>query len=224
MSNNTARRSSRLANKNENTPYSSILKKPALSKAEHNASYYADYNNEVDKIAKQRNAQLPASQKSATPEEIKLRILQQYNISPSSSAPSSNVSKPPTAPPQDAPIVPPTAPILDASPLVPPTMINNNASVPLAPTNNNASVPPLDKGKQVAQAPPTFQVPLITKFVAAAPVSYIQGRSANAKIRTTECIMARIQGFLGAAIWQVHQEKFIVAFFDSLDQLQLALN
>src|SRR5215212_2596833 len=140
MSNNTARRSSRLANKNENTPYSSILKKPALSKAEHNASYYTDYNNEVDKLVKQRNAQLPASQKSATPEEIKLRILQQYNITPSSSEPSSNVSEKSTAPPQDALIVPPTAPISDASPLVSPTANTNSASVPPAPANYNASV------------------------------------------------------------------------------------
>src|SRR5829696_2607577 len=101
MSNNTARRSSRLANKNENTLYSSVLKKLALSKAEHQASYYTDYNNEVDKIVKQCQQQLLASQKSATPEEIKQCILQQYNISPSSSELFSNVSNTSTAFPQD---------------------------------------------------------------------------------------------------------------------------
>src|SRR6266480_3625936 len=108
-------------------------------------------------------------------------------------------------------------------PTAPPVQNTSSSSLP-ADTTINASVTNLNKRKSVEQQPLTFHTPLITKFVAAAPVDYIQGKSAKEKIKTAECLMMNINGFLGATQWSVQKEKFIVTFFDSRNDLLRALD
>jgi hypothetical protein len=196
MSNPPPRRSSRLVNKPDNNPYNAAAR-TVLKKPE---IPKRPWNQNAAASGSNTNTITTPVTATVTPRPTapspnKTLIMQLYNISNSS-------------------LVEPTAP----------SSLNASISSTTPPLNNNASVQPLDKGKNVEKDPLTFHLPLITKFAAAAPFTCIQGRSAKDKVRTTERFMSHINGFLGANHRIVQKEKFVIAYFDSDHDLQIALN
>ncbi len=205
MSNNTPRRSQRLATQHDTNPYN-IAARKALNKPElKQARPYNEYNQAVNSLANSNRQVQP--HKSVTPTEMKDIIMQEYGMTSAPTTTQDNTSD--STIPQEH--------------TAPPVQNASSSSSP-ADTTIHASVTNVDKGKGVEQQPLTFHTPLFTKFVAAAPVDYVQGKSVKEKIRTAERIMMNIDGFLGATQWSVQKEKFIVTFFDSKSDLLRALD
>ena len=196
MSNNPLRKSSRIANKQAANPYQ-LAARSVLKKPTEPAK--RTWNQQaLSSGSGSTTTTTPSStftaQKPITPSAVNNLIMQQYGIV------------------NTTPVEPAAPPSSDAS-----------SSSPPADTTNNASVQQNNKGKNVEQVPLTFHVPLVTRFAAAAPFRCLQGKSARDKIKTTEKIMTPIKGFLGANHRLVQNDKFVVAYFDTDEDLQDAL-
>jgi len=70
----------------------------------------------------------------------------------------------------------------------------------------------------------TFVIPLVTPFVAAAPSSYLQGKTPWHKIRSAEKIFAHMCNFTSASHRIIEKTGFVLAFFASQDDLNEALS
>src|SRR3954471_13466178 len=69
----------------------------------------------------------------------------------------------------------------------------------------------------------TFPIPLVTKFIAAAPAEYLSGKHPSNKIKSAEKIFARFDGFTGATHRVYQKNKYILAFFSSEEELKIAM-
>ena len=76
---------------------------------------------------------------------------------------------------------------------------------------------------QVLDEPMSFNRPLITRYAAAAPFTYIKGSTISFKKRQVEKIFGNISGFTGAAARFYQQNRYILAYFATEEDLNLAL-